>query len=210
MPIPPLHQRILHTAKEWVAVQQTRRDREVINDVEHRHGDDRRDVEPDAHVEGRLAPASEGPEKVHRKHDPDERDRDVDRPDEFAVFFAARETERKRDRRRDDDQLPAPQVHPAEQIARHARLQQALRAVIDAGKHHVADQGEDHRVGVQRANATERQPRQVQVQLPVTKLGGDNHADQHPHSPPDHGGQEKLPDDLVVKFDGYFFVGHDG
>ena len=210
VPIPPLHQRILHAAKERVAVQEARWDREVINDVEHRHGDDRRDVEPDAHVEGRFTPTSEGPEKIHRKHDPDERDRDVDRPDKFAVFLAAGETERERDRRRDDDQLPAPEVQLRQKIARQPGLHEPLRRIVHAREHHVAHKGEDHGVGVQRTNPTKRQPRHIEVQLPVAKLGGDHHTDQHAHGPPEHGGQEKLADDLVVEFDGYFLVGHNG
>jgi hypothetical protein len=56
---------------------------------------------------------------------------------------------------RHDDQLPAPEVELRQQVRRHARLQQALRGVVDAREHHVADEREDHRVGVQRAQAAE-------------------------------------------------------
>jgi hypothetical protein len=100
VPIPPLHQRVLHATEDRVAVQQAGRDREVVDDVEHRHRDDRRDVEPDGHVEARFATLREGPEEVHREHHPDQRDGDVDRPDQFRVFLAAGEAEGQRDRPR--------------------------------------------------------------------------------------------------------------
>jgi hypothetical protein len=59
----------------------------MVHDVEHRDGDDRGDVEPQRHVEGRLIALRQGPEEVHRKHHPDQRHHDVDRPDEFCVFL---------------------------------------------------------------------------------------------------------------------------
>ncbi len=59
------------------------------------------------------------------------------------------------DGRRDDDQLPAPEVDPAQGVAGHAGLQQALGRVVDAAEHHVAHEGEDGRVGVQRSESAE-------------------------------------------------------
>ena len=208
VPIPPLHQRVLHTAEDRVTVEKTRRDREVIDDVEHRHGDDRRDVEPDPHVERGFTAPREGPEKIYGEDHPDQRDRNIDWPDQLGVFLAAGKSERKRDGGRDDNRLPAPKMELGKKIACEPGLHQALRGIVDAGEHHIADEGENDGVGVQRAQTPEGQPRQVKIQLPVTELCSDDHSDQHAHRTPDDGGEQELPDDLVVEFDGYFFVGH--
>ena len=151
VPIPPLHERVLHSAKQRITVEQTRRDGDVVNDVEHRHRDDRRDVEPDPDVERGLTTTRQRPKKVHRENHPDQRDRNIDWPDQLGVFLAAGKSERKRDGGRDDNRLPAPKMELGKKIACEPRLHQALRRIVDAGEHHIAHKGKDHGVGVQRA-----------------------------------------------------------
>ena len=201
VPIPPLHETILDAAEDRVRVGQRGRQAQVVDDVEHRHGDDGRDVEPDRDVEPALLAARQGPEKIHREHHPDAGHRDVDRPDQLGVFLAARKAQRERDRRRDDDELPAPEMQLREKVARQPGLHQALRRVVDAGEHHVADEGEDDRVGVQRPQPAEGQPRQVEVDPPEVELTGDQNADEHAHDAPEDGGEQELADDLVVVVD---------
>ena len=208
--VPPLDQRVLHAAEHRVAVQQAGRDREVVDDVEHRNGHDGRDVEPDRDVERGFAAAGERPEEVHREDDPDEHHHQVDGPDQLGVFLAAGETEREGDRGADDDELPAPEVQRGEEVTCEAGFDQPLGGVIDAGEHHVADEGEDDGVGVQRAQTAERQPRRGEVQLPEVELGRDEDAHQHPDRAPDDGGEEELADDAVVIFDRDFLAGHGG
>ena len=133
--------------------------REVVDDVEHRHRDDGGDVEPERDVEAGLVALGEGPEEVDGEDHPDQRDRDVDGPDELGVFLAAGEAGGQRDGGGDDDELPAPEVDAGEQIRSRAHLAEPLGGVVDAGEHHVADEGEDDRVGVQRAEAAEGEER---------------------------------------------------
>ena len=96
-------------------------------------------------------------------------------------------------------ELPAPEVDLAQSRSRrHARLQQALRRVVDAREHHVADEREDDGVGVQRAQAAEGQPRQPEVRLPERQLRGDDHAHEQRHDAPDHRGDGEGADDRVV------------
>ena len=164
--------------------------------MEHRDRDDDRDVEPDRDVEVLLVPPRERPEEVDREDHPDDRDGDVDRPDR------ARRT-------------PSPGVSPSGSVIaaatmiacqpqkwmrestsrRHARLQQALRRVVDAGEAHVADEREDHRVGVQRAQPAEAGPGEAEVGRPQGELERDDDADQHADDAPDHGGDEEQLDD---------------
>jgi len=174
----------------------------VVDDVEHRHGENRRDVEPDGDVESVLVAAGKRPEKVNRKDDPNECDGDVDWPNEFGVFLTACEAQRQRDGGGDNDQLPAPEVQLREEVAGEAGLHEPLRRVVDARKHHVAHEGEDDGVGVQWAQPPKGEPRQVEVEPPEIELRGHEDADQHAHRPPNHTGEDELPDDLVVILNG--------
>ena len=127
--------------------------RERVHDVEHRDGEDRRDVEPDRDVEVLLVALRERPEEVDREHHPHERDREIDRPLELRVLLALREAERERDRSGDDDRLPAEEMDSREPIVGESGLQEPLRGVVDTREHHVPHEREDHRVGVQRAQS---------------------------------------------------------
>jgi hypothetical protein len=87
-----------------------RRQRQVVEDVQHGDRHDRGDVEPDRDVEVPLAPdRASVPKKLTRSH-PDHRNGDVDRPLELGVLLALRDAEGQGDRRGDDDELPAPEV----------------------------------------------------------------------------------------------------
>ena len=90
----------------------------------------------------------EGPKKVNRKNHPDESDRDINGPDQLGIFFTARQPERERDGRCNDDQLPAPEVQIGEKITRQPCFDQALSGVIDAREHHVANEGKNNGIGV--------------------------------------------------------------
>jgi hypothetical protein len=143
------------------------------------------DVEPERDVQLLLAPLGQRPEEVHREQHPHHRDGEVDRPLELGVFLRLRIAERQGDRRGHDDHLPAPEVDAAQQVRRHARLEQALAAVVDAGEDHVADEREDHGVGVQRAQATEAQVRS-EVRLPERQLQRNQRAEQQADQTPAH------------------------
>ena len=149
MTVPPLHERVLHAAEDRVAMQQARGQREVVHHVEQGDGDDGADVEPDGDVEAAFAAAGERREEDYAEDDPDDGDEDVDRPDELGVFLAARQAEGQGDGGQEDDELPAPEVDLAQELAGQPRLEQALRRVVHPGEHHVADEGEDSRVGMQ-------------------------------------------------------------
>ena len=183
--VPPLHQRVLHARIQRVALEEADRQLERVDDVQQRDGDERGEVEPDRHVHVPLAPLVDGAEHVQAEHHPDQRDGDVDRPLEFGVLLAGGEAERQRQRRRDDDQLPAPEVDRAERVAEHARLAQPLQRVVHADEDGVAGKGEDHRVGVQRPQPAVRQLRDEVEELRAHQLDRDDQADEEPDDAPD-------------------------
>ena len=198
--VPPLNQRILHAGEHGVAVDETVWDREVVDDIEDRDRHDGGDVEPDRDVQMLLVPLRQRPEEVDRKDEPDDGDGHVDRPDELGVLLSLSETERKRDRGGDDDQLPSPEVKGAESVAGEPRFHQALRRVVDAGEEHVAHERKDDRVRMEGSQAPKREPR-WQIRLPSRELEGDHSAYQHAHDSEDHRRPNELSDDAVVVSD---------
>ena len=195
--VPPLHEGVLRAGVDRVAAEPARGHREVVEDVEDRDRDDRRDVEPQRDVEMPLAALDERPEEVHREDDPHQDDRDVEEPLELGVLLRLRDAEGQGQRRADDDQLPAPEVDPRQQVAEHPGLEEPLRGVVDRREDRVAGEGEDHRIGVQRPQPPEGEPL-ADVEPRVGELQRDDHADKHADDPPDHRGGEELPDDVVV------------
>ncbi len=95
-----------------------------------------------------------------------------------------------------------------QEVGRHARLQQPLGRVVDAREHHVADEGEDDGVGVQRADAREGQVLHAQVGLPEGQLAGGQEADQHPDDAEQDRCEDEPPDDGVVVFDAQGLCAH--
>ena len=181
MPIPPLDEAILQAAENRIGVEERGGQREVIDDIEHRHGDDGGDIEPEGHVEAGLIALRQRPEEIHREDHPHEHHGDVDGPDEFRVFLSAGEAGGQRDGGSHNDELPAPEVDVGEQVRGGARLAQALGGIVNAGEHHVAHEGEDHRVGVQRAQPTEGE---IGNPLRLDRAHGDPFEELAVHLPP--------------------------
>jgi hypothetical protein len=133
--------------------------------VQNRDRHNGRDVEPQGHVHVPLAAAYQRAEKVDREHHPNHGDRQVDRPFEFGILFARGETQRQRHRGGDDDQLPSPEVKPAQAVMEQSRLAQPLSRVVNGGEHRVTGERKNRRIGVQRSQPAKRGPRQAQIQL---------------------------------------------
>ena len=198
MAIPPLDEGILHAGIDRVALESAGRHFQRVEDVQHGDGDRGGDVEPDGHVHVLFAALEDRAEQVDRERHPNDGDGDVDGPLQFGVFLAGGQAERQGDRRRNDDRLPPPEIEPAQGVAEHARLAEPLQRIINAAEHAVADEGEDHGVGVQRADAAEGGEGRVQVQLRPEQLAGGQQAGGGADQAPDRGGDGEGPDDVVV------------
>jgi hypothetical protein len=175
------------------------RDGQVVDDVQQRDGDDVGAVEPVGHVDVLDLALGDGAEEQHRVGHPDHRDQDVDRPFQLGVFLALGDAQRQRDGGGHDDQLPAPEHERGQLVRDQPHVAGALHHVQAGGEQRAAAEREDHRVGVQRAQAAVAQPRDaLEIQGRPVQLGGDDHADQHAHDAPDHGHHRELAHHLVV------------
>ena len=91
-------------------------DRKVVNDVEHRDRDDRGDVEPQCYLARWLIAFRESEEEIDRKDNPNERDGDINRPDQLGILFTAGHASGQSDGCGHDDQLPAPKVDAGQKV----------------------------------------------------------------------------------------------
>src|ERR1700744_246474 len=80
VPIPPLHQRILHTGEYHVAFPEGYGYFYRVYDVQYRYGNKCGDIEPDGHVQMPLAPFDDGAEHVPAENYPYDGDGDIYRP----------------------------------------------------------------------------------------------------------------------------------
>ncbi len=110
MAVPPLNQRILNASINRIAFQKADRNFNRIHDVKNRDGDNRGDVEPNGNIEMTFTTTKNSSEKIDGKDDPDDGNRNIDRPFKLGIFFSHRISERKSKRGRNDDQLPSPKM----------------------------------------------------------------------------------------------------
>ena len=74
-------------------------------------------------------------------------------------------------------------LNPAQLVAEHARLAQPLQRVVNAHEHAVADEGEDHGVGMHRAQPAEGDKLEVEVGGREEKLRGNSNPAAMPTMP---------------------------
>ena len=115
-----------------------------------------------------------------------------------AYSFDRRIAQRQRDRGRHDDQLPAPEMEPTEEVAEHAGLAEPLHRVVDGGEDGVAGKGENGRVGVQRPQPAERQVRQPEAQRRQHEFQGDDQSDEEGDDAPQDGDHQKRANHGIV------------
>ncbi len=198
VPVPPLHHRIDGAAVDGIGFGQRDRYREAVDDMQNRDGEDERAIEPVRHVDMRGLALHDGAEEHDRIRHPDHGDQDIDRPFEFRVLLGRGIAQRQRDRGQHDHQLPAPEHEGRKPVGNQPRLAGALHHVQRGANQRAAAKGKDHRVGVQRAQAPETEPRQVEIQHRKGQLPGDEHANQHADHPPDNRHDRELANHRVV------------
>jgi hypothetical protein len=171
--VPPLNQRVLHAGVNRIALACACRHSQGIADMQHRHRDGGGNIEPDGDVKVLFSPPENRAQQIDGERDPNDRDGNVDRPFQLRVFLARRQAQWQRHGRAHDDSLPAPEIHPAQEIREHPRLAQPLQGIVDAHEHAVADEGEDDRIGMQRTQPPEGRVLKIQVEVRPKELAGD-------------------------------------
>src|SRR5688572_13993504 len=112
-----------------------------------------------------LTPCQDGAKHVDTEDNPNQGDEYVDRPFEFCVFFSGSEAHQQCDSAEYDDRLPAPEVYLSKLFAPHRRFEQSRQGVIHGGEYAVADKGEDHGIGMHRAQSSKGEMRKVFTEI---------------------------------------------
>ena len=160
MTIPPLHQRVLNTRIDRVAFAQPHRDDQAVEHMQQRHGDNRRDVEPQRHIHVPLSTMDQSHHEVgSEEQQPNNSDGDIDRPLKLRVLFALGNPKWKRQGRCENDPLPTPKMKPTQGIGPHPSFAQSLGAVVDGSENRVASKSEYRGIGVQWPKPCKRQHR---------------------------------------------------
>ena len=188
-------------ANSGVALDPEERDRhrQIVDDVQHRDGDDERQIEPVGDVDVRLAPAHDRAEEDDQVDHPDERQPEVDVPLRLGVLAALGDAEHVAGGGEHDEQLIAPEQERGERRpAEQRRPAGALDHVERGAEQRVAAEGEDRGRGVDRPQAAEGGPLQAQIEHRVGELEGDERAHGERDHAPEHGRDGEPADDVVV------------
>jgi len=196
--VPPLHHGVGGTGVDRVRLGQADRQFQVVDDVQQRHGEDEGAEEPVADVDVLGGAFHQRAEKHDGVADPDDGDEDVDRPFQLGVLLGAGVAQRQGDGRQQDHQLPAPEAERRQFWREQGGLAGALHRIIGGGEQRAAAEGKDHRIGMQRSQAAEAGPGEVEVEGRPGELGGDEDAEPHPDYSPHHRHDGELADHLVV------------
>ncbi len=198
MAVPPLDHGIGRARIGRVRLEQADRQRNVVDDVQHRGDHDESPIEPVADIDVLGLALDDGAEEHRAVGDPDNGQQNCQRPFQFGVFLGGGVAHGQRDQGADDHGLPTPEGEGRQAIGDQPGLAGALHHVVAGAEQCTAAKGEDHQVGVQWAQAAEAGPGQVQVELRPHELRGDEDAQAHADDPPDHRHDGELADDLVV------------
>ena len=157
--VPPLDHRVGRPGVGRIRLEQAHRHGGAIDDVQHRGYQDECTEEPVTHIDVLGLAFDDGAEEHHQVGDPDDAQEDVDRPLELGVFLGAGVAHRQGDHRKNDDRLPTPEGEGSQTVGDQARLTGALDHVVRGREQCASAKGENHRVGVQRAQTAEARPR---------------------------------------------------
>src|SRR5690606_8194205 len=97
----------------------------------------------------------DGTEHVDTENYPNNSETDVNGPFQLRIFVRRGEPQGQRDGCCKDDELPTPEVHPAQEVTIHPGFEQPLQGIIRPHEDGIADEGKDHCIGMQWAHTPE-------------------------------------------------------
>ncbi|MCY1431967.1 hypothetical protein D9M71_479460 [compost metagenome] len=155
-------------------------------------------VEPVAHIDVLdLAPGDGAEEQVGVEH-PEDGYPQGDGPLHLGVFLGRGDAQRITEDDGDDARLPAPEQEVRQAVGDHPHPAGALHHIEGSGEQRAAAEGEDHQVGMDRADAPEAGPGNAEAELRPHQLGGDEHAHAHAEDSPEESSKSEAADYFVV------------
>ncbi len=195
--VPPLHDGILGAREQRIGFPDRHRQRQAVDDVQHRHDDDQRAVEPVGNVDGLDLALRDRAEEDDREADPGRGDREVERPFELRILLAGVPAREYRDRAEHDRGLPGIEDGPGQPGREQPDVRGALHAVERGRDQRRYAEPEQHERRMRGAQAAERQGGQAPVDRRPDQLGRDVDAGEHAEQCPEHGAVHECGDDAV-------------
>ena len=155
--------------------------------MQHRDGQDEGEIEPVGDVDVRLGAPHDGAEKNQEVDDPDDGEPQVGVPLRLGVFLGLGDAEQIAGAGNDDEEIVAEHDEPRRDVAGETGAAGPLHHVERGPDQHVAAEREDHRRGVQRPDAPERDPRQIEIEDREGELERRPQADRESGNAPEHG-----------------------
>ena len=159
--VPPLDHGVLDPGpdREAVGHGEADRQRQVVDDVQHRDDEDEGHVVPVGDVDVRLVPAREGADVEREVGEPDDDQPEVGVPFGLGVFLRLGAADQVAGRGPDAEEVVADQDHPGADRVGEPRPGGALHDVEGGGDERVAGEAEDDAGGVDGPQASEARPR---------------------------------------------------
>ena len=199
--IPPLDQRILHPGIGGIAfrAEQAHRHGQIVDQVQHRHGDDEGEVEPVCDIDVRFAALGQRGHEDDQVRYPDHGQPQVDIPFRLGIFFRLGDTQQVAGSGQHDEQLVAPEHEPGETRIRQLRTAGALDDIEAGCDQRVAAESENHGTGVQGTQAAKVEIG-FEVELRKCQLQGDEQTGAKPRQTPEHRRDHAPAHRIVVIF----------
>src|SRR5690606_6350888 len=198
MAVPPLGQCVLNAGEERVGAraEEGNRHRQIVDDVQHRDGDDEGKVEPVRHIDVWFLALQDRAEEDDEIGNPYNGQPDINVPFRLRIFTALGNAEEIPGCRHDDEELVAPEDEPGEVATEEASPARALDAVERCRNQRVTAERKNHRRGVQRSGAPKIEPR-LDIEIRERELQRNNDAHQKADHRPEYGGNSTVPDRAV-------------
>ncbi len=193
--IPPLGQGILNPGKGGIAFRSHERDwyRQVVHNMQHRHGDNERQIEPVGDIDMGFTPGHDCPQENHQIRDPDNCQQQIDIPFRFGIFARLGNPDDIAGRRQDDKKLITPEHEPGEVAPKQLLPRRALDHPETGADQGIPTKGKNHCRRVQGA-----QPPKIQIgfniQVRPSQLGGDHNTNQKTNNAPEQCRNDTIAD----------------
>ena len=121
--------------------------------MQHRHGDDEREVEPVGHIDMRFVTTHDRPDKHNQIADPDDGQPDIDVPFGLGILLASGNPHQIAGCRQHDEQLVTPEYEPGERRERQPRATSPLDDIIARRDQRIAAKRKNNRRRVKRTQS---------------------------------------------------------
>ena len=154
--------------------------------MQHGDGDDEGQIEPVGDEDVRFLALHQRHQEHQQIGHPDDREPEIGVPFRLGIFLRLRDAEQIAGARDQDEEVIAEHDEPRRQIAGETRPAGLLNHIERGRDQHVAAEREDHGRGVQRPQAAEAGPRQVEIERRPGQLRRDQQPDRETGDPPEH------------------------